>query len=480
MNFRISSIALLFNLYLWTPVLHAQDKSAQIQGYFDAIYAQKNFNGCVLVADEGKPIFSKAYGYADEQQNRMLDTASAFELASVSKMFTAMAIMQLQEKGKLNYEDTVKKFFPELDYPGVTIRNLLTHTSGIPEFLGFSAADLAGHKVNFNSDIIKKLAISKLKPAFKPGTLCVYSNTNYLLLATIVEKVSGESFARYMKKHVFIPAGMLHTEVYSRLSTPKKIMNYASDEVWDTAKNGYVKTDDLKSDMTNYLDGVNGPYGISSTINDLFKWDQVLYTEKLIRKETFRAAITPFKLVGSDKFAEMMPDCPFGFGWMLSPGKVMGEEMFHTGGFGGYVNIVFRNTKLKRSVTILSNYNRKAGVLQMMAGVVQLLNGDQPELPEKEVFKKSIPITAVKLKPLAGEYLVDNSPELTMRIRTEGNQLYARFLNQAEVMVYPEADDSFFYATIPAVIKFRLDKDGKTRKLTLFQNGAEIAMTQKL
>lgn len=477
MNFRIFAITLLFNLYLLTPVLYAQDKSAQIQGYFDAIYAQKNFNGCVLVVEEGKPIFSKAYGYADEQQKRMLDTASAFELASVSKMFTAMAIMQLQEKGKLKYEDTVKKFFPELDYPGVTIRNLLTHTSGIPEFLG---SELAVNKLNFNADIIKYLVSSKVKTAFKPGTACSYSNTNYLLLATIVEKISGQSFAAYMKKHVFLPAGMLHTEVYSRLSTPKKILNYASDEVWDTGVNGYVKTDDLKGDMTNYLDGVNGPYGVSSTINDLFKWDQALYTEKLVRKETFKAAITPFKLVGSDKFAEMMSGCPFGFGWMLSPSEVIGEEMFHTGGFGGYMNLVLRNTKLKRNVTILSNYNRKAGVFQLMAGVVQLLNGEQPELPEKAVMKKSIPITAGKLKPLVGEYLVNNAPALKMRIRAEGNQLYARYVDQAEFMIYPEADDSFFYSIVPAVIKFSLDKDGKTKKLTYFQNGREIAMTQKL
>lgn len=273
---------------------------------------------------------------------------------------------------------------------------------------------------------------------------------------------------------------MLHTEVYSRLTAPKKILNYASDEVWDAAINGYVKTDDLKSDMTNYLDGVNGPYGISSTINDLFKWDQALYTEKLVSKETFKAAFTPTKLVGSDKFAEMMPGCPFGFGWMMSPGEVMGEEMFHTGGFGGYVNLMLRNTRLKRTIILLTNYSNKASVFQLMAGAVQLLDGKQPEIPVKVVIKKSIPIAAGKLKPLAGEYVVDQTPALKMKIRADGNHLYARYHTQAEFQIYPEAEDSFFYTVVPARIKFSLDKDGKTKKLVLFQNGAEIGMTQKL
>ncbi|MCX2451377.1 DUF3471 domain-containing protein [Pedobacter sp. PLR] len=115
-----------------------------------------------------------------------------------------------------------------------------------------------------------------------------------------------------------------------------------------------------------------------------------------------------------------------------------------------------------------------------MAGAVQLLDGKQPEIPVKVVIKKSIPIAAGKLKPLAGEYVVDQTPALKMKIRADGNHLYARYHTQAEFQIYPEAEDSFFYTVVPARIKFSLDKDGKTKKLVLFQNGAEIGMTQKL
>ncbi|WP_159441084.1 serine hydrolase [Pedobacter caeni] len=479
MKMKFLPIAIFAGLLFLKCPAYAQDKSAKLKALFDTLYLDQNFNGCVLVAEEGKPVFMKAYGYADQEKKRLLDTKSVFELASISKQFTAMAIMQLKEKGLLSYEDALQKFFPGLPYKGVTIRNLLTHTSGIPEFLGFGSKDIDVNKNNFNQDIIDRFQ-SKIAPAqFAPGTSTAYSNTNYLLLASIVEKVSGMTFSNYMKKNVFLPAGMDHTKVYSRLSTAEKISNYASDYVWDASENSYVKTDDQPAHMTNILDGVNGPYGISSNVEDLFKWDQALYTTKLVSAVTLKDAFLPTKLIGSKGVASLSPEMPLGFGWVIRTDSLESKDMFHTGGFGGYTSLIVRYTLEKRTIILLCNYSNMTGVYELMTAVTAVLDGEQPSIPKKTVRMKSIRVAAAELKGFEGTYFFENYPDYNMQVRAEGNHLFARLTNQGEFAIYPESNDTFFYTVVEAKIKFSEDKISKQKRLTLFQNGKEIQMSQK-
>ena len=187
-------------LLLFVPVFATaqKDHAKLLQEYMTGQNKYFQFNGAILVAEKGKPIYQQSLGYADYNTKRMLNDSSVFELASVSKQFTAMGIMILKEKGLLGYEDNIRKYFPQLPYDNVTVRNLLTHTSGIPSYELQFEKNWDHKKIAFNKDIIDMLSQRKDTLFFKPGTKWRYSNTGYALLASIIEKVSGVSYNDFM------------------------------------------------------------------------------------------------------------------------------------------------------------------------------------------------------------------------------------------------------------------------------------------
>jgi CubicO group peptidase (beta-lactamase class C family) len=454
----------------------AQNRQDSLKALFDTISGRNNFSGCVLVAENGIPLFERAHGYANCEKGVPLNINTRFELASVSKQFTAMAIMQLKEKGELAYEDTLSEYFPELPYKGVTIRHLLTHTSGIPDFIGLGSRDnkvLNTSRINFNKDIIAKLPLIFDSTLFAPGSGWDYSNTNYLLLAQIVEKVSGMSFADYMRQHVFIPAGMNNTCVYSRHSSSVPMNNYALSYVWDPAKNAFVEPDSIASyRYAYYLDGIAGPYGISSNVEDMLRWDQALYSEKLIRQSTLSEAFIPYKI--KDKEALLNN---YGFGWMMSKGdSLTGPYQFHSGGYSGYQTLIVRYPERRRTVVLLTNSKNIQRVDVIINAIENILTGRPMEMPDKIEMKNSISLSVKQLQPLDGIYVNKEHATLKMKITCRNNCLFAKLNEQIEIQIYPESSDSFFYVEVEAKIKFVKNADGKVTKLILYQNGAEISM----
>lgn len=200
-------------------------------------------------------------GFANESTKEKLNENSIFELASVSKQFTAMAIVILKEKGKLNYDDKMSKFIPELsNYNHITIRNLLNHTGGLPDYWE-------------------------------------YSNTGYALLASIIENVSGMSYGDYLNKVIFKPLKMNNTFVYTRRYTPQKISNYAYGYVYSDSLKKYFLPDDLdETKIVVWLDGIVGDGTVNSTVNDLLKWDRALYKDQLVSKESKKEIFTSSEL----------------------------------------------------------------------------------------------------------------------------------------------------------------------------------------
>ena len=180
----------------------------QLNSYMQAEFSVNGFNGNVLVAKKGSVIYQKSFGFRNYTSKELLDNNSVFELASVSKQFTAMGILLLKERGSLKLADSLRKFFPELPYKNITIQNLLTHTSGLPEYGDSLAIKWDHKKIAFNNDAINFLSKEKLPVNFNPGEKWEYSNTGYDLLASIIEKVSGLSFREYMQKFIFNPLGM--------------------------------------------------------------------------------------------------------------------------------------------------------------------------------------------------------------------------------------------------------------------------------
>jgi len=325
------------------------------------------FNGNVLVSRGGKVIYQRSFGYANYETREKLNDSSLFELASVSKQFTAMAIMMLKERGLLNYDDPVTKYIPELPYRGMTIRHFLTHTSGIPDYMDEFNKDWDPKKIAFNDDLIKLLAKNKPPVLFKPGDQWQYSNTAYALLASTIERVSKKSYSDFLSENIFKPLHLKRTRVYNtRRSSTEIIPNYAYGYVYSDSLRKFILPDSLKHFQVVYtLDGIVGDGTVNSTTGDLFLWEQSLYTERLVKKKTLDEAFTPAKLNNGTLHN-------YGFGWSLAQDSVLGKFVHHGGGWPGYATYIRRYLDHHDGLIVLTN-NEGKGMRSAIKGMEKRL-----------------------------------------------------------------------------------------------------------
>jgi CubicO group peptidase (beta-lactamase class C family) len=324
------------------------DKPSLVYARIDSVMnTTPDFSGVILVADQGKPVYFKSFGYLDFQMHTKLDTNAVFELASVSKQFTAMTIMMLQEEGKLNYDDSLKLFFPELPYPGITIRHLLNHTSGLPDYQSVMDQYWDKSKVAGNKECIEYLTKYHPPKEFEPGTQYQYSNTGYLLLASITEKVSGQDFISFVQQRIFQPVGMASTNIRTK-EEKLSVKNFAWGHIFVEEKNQFIAADSFpSSNYTIWLGNRKGPGRISSTAADLLKWDQALYTGKLISEKSLTEAFTPAKLK-NDSLSN------YGFGWMIRQTEI-GKVVRHSGDNPGYKTHIVRYIDANKTIIMLCN-----------------------------------------------------------------------------------------------------------------------------
>lgn len=303
------------------------------------IRAKKNyFNGNVLVAYKGNCIYNESFGYADMLRRSKLKKDDIFQLASVSKQFTAMAIMMLKEQNKLAYDDTVTKYIPEFPYPRITVRMLLNHTSGLPNYMWLVEHHWKGKKAPYNNDIVKMMAEHKLALYFTPGRRWDYSNTGYIILASIVEQITKVEFADFMKNNVFEPLQMNNSFVYSRsLSNAKK----------DRLIGYYYRSKRYRMIPETVNDGAVGDKGVYSTTEDLFKWDQALYNNTLVSYETLEEAISTFKL--RNKY-----EIPYGFGFRIRT-RNNKKVAYHHGKWNGFRTSILRYVEDTNTVIVLNH-----------------------------------------------------------------------------------------------------------------------------
>lgn len=345
----LASVLLVSNAFAQSDINalpSAQNKTAQIDALMAESSSGKKPGATVLVVQDGKIIFKKGYGLADLKTGRAIAPDTAFDLGSVTKQFTALAVLQLAERGKLSLDDSLRKFFPE--FPAyadkITVRHLLGHTSGLPDYAGWfifkSGRIIMGQiKDGFeprNEDVIKFLVEQK-EARFAAGEKWVYSNSGYVVLANIVEKTSGMRYARYVKKNIFEPLKMRETAVYDE--TKPKIANRAV---------SYQKKDENYEvvDFTP-MNLIYGDGAINSTIKDIAKWDAALYTEKLVKHETLKQAFAPGKLNDGSR-------TDYGYGWFVKQ-TPNGLELSHGGAWEGFRNFIIRYPEKKLSIVVLSN-----------------------------------------------------------------------------------------------------------------------------
>ena len=329
------SLANLFN-----PEI-ARQKSIKLDTFFAKLKATNGFNGAVLVSQYGKIIYKKGFGYANYFAKSAINTHTHFQLASVSKQFTAVAIMQLKEKNLLQYDDPIYKHISGFPYDSsLTIRSLLTHRSGLADY-AYSMDKVYDKRIPLTNQKVVELMI-RLKPHidYRPNAKFSYNNTNYMLLAYIVEKLSGLNFREYAKKNIFEPAGMQESFIYDPMHP----------EMLKTAATGYVPRRGGPVVVEfNHLDGVTGDKGIYSTVEDMYRWDTALNEEKLVKLATLAEAFTPQHTTPT-----ILPK-NYGFGWRLMQLENGDWLTYHTGWWHGFKNYYLHNPKDNSSIIILGN-----------------------------------------------------------------------------------------------------------------------------
>jgi len=352
-------------LLLLQHIINAQTISQRIDSLMKSEASLKSFSGVLLVAEKGKPVYAKAYGFRDFAKKIPLEKTDIFELASVSKQFTSMIIMMLKEKQQLQYDDPVEKYLT-IPYKGITIRQLLTHTSGLPDYQEIMDKYWDKSKVAGNADAIEYLNKYAPPALFEPGTKYNYSNTGYLLLASIAEKVTGRDFIDLCRKWIFIPLKMKNTDIRS-LQAKAAIKNFAIGHIYISEQGRYVRADSFpSSDYTIWLGNRKGPGRISSTAADLLLWDQALYSSKLISQQTLTEAFTPMKLKDGS-----LSD--YGFGWEIASDKVLGKIVYHTGDNPGYHTQIRRFIGVNKTIILLNN-NASDEMKPIIDGVTALLS----------------------------------------------------------------------------------------------------------
>lgn len=313
------------------------DKKQQMESLVRESYRKGGFTGAWLYAENGRIISSGTAGFRDPEGTQPITEDSVFQLASVSKQFTAAAVMLLIRKGVLHLEDEITKFFPEIPYPGVSVRHLLTHTGGVPDYFDdedwFINIWKEDKRVPGNDEILRFLCESKLKPLFAPGENFEYSNTGYNLLALLVERLSGIPYEEFLQKNIFEPAGMASTRCCHIRRDGVPFGNYACAAVVENGR--YIAdVDSVQYGDVVAFDGLNGDDYVYTTLSDMLTWDRVLREGKVLTAEEQRMMYTPVRLNSGEVYADEDGE-GYGFGWGIVNDPERGLIVSHSGGMPG-------------------------------------------------------------------------------------------------------------------------------------------------
>ncbi len=354
----------------------APAKTKDLDIFFSASARNRQFNGSVLVAENGKVLYEKSFGYADFPNRKPNTGDTVFPLASISKTLTATAILQLYEKGKLRLADPVAAYFPEFPYPEITIRHLLSHTSGLPPYNAFFDAirETNPDKVFTNADFIPGL-IARQKPLlYRPGENGNYDNVNFIILALILEKASGRPYSECIESQILRPSGMKETSLYpsSLLFDPSgvKPRNLAIPHWYPH----FYSSEPIRADSMPYVSSYWHAYNFLgfgdyiSTTHDLLKFDQALYDGRLLSEAVLKEAFTPVKLKDGNDNA-----LSYGLGWASEKDESLGKIVYHGGGAIGLSCVLSRNITRRQTVILYDIARDNARPMALSA--FKILNG---------------------------------------------------------------------------------------------------------
>jgi CubicO group peptidase (beta-lactamase class C family) len=410
---------------------------------------EKQFMGSVLVASNDKVILSKGYGFANLEWEVPNSPESKFRLGSVTKQFTAACILLLEERGKLKIDDPIKKYMPDAPaaWDKITFFHLLTHTSGIPSFTGFP--DYASTEA-FATTPEKLVARFRDKPLeFQPGEKWNYSNSGYVLLGYLIEKISGQPYSQFVQENIFTPLGMKDSGYDSNSAIiPHRASGYTPTGKGSLQNTGYI-------DMTIPLSAG----GLYSTTLDLLKWEEGLFGGRLISAASLQKMITPFK-----------SDYAFGLGVHTVNGHKMID---HGGGIEGFNTELAYYPDDKLIVVVLSNQN--TGATGDIAAKLAAVNRGEPVVLPTE--RKEISVAPAILAKYTGTY--ELAPNFDIVMTVENGQLMTQATGQPKFPLFAESERKFFLKVVDAQVEFFKNEKGEVTYLMLHQGGRDAKAMKK-
>jgi CubicO group peptidase (beta-lactamase class C family) len=308
------------------------------EDFYDSSLKNTGFNGAMLVAKKGQIVFEQYNGMAHLKQKDTITASTPFHIASTSKTFTAMAVLKLAEEGKLNINDSLQKFFPGFPYEGMTVKMLLNQRSGLPNYAYYLEKIKWDDDVKVtNEDVLQTLIQHKPGLQHTMNRRFNYSNTNFVLLALVIERVSGKSYGDYLQEVFFTPLQMTNTKVFNRNDSATVTPSY----MWNGVQEAFT-----------YLDVTYGDKNIYSTVRDLLKWDQALYSNELFKQSTLDSAFQPYSF-------ERPGIHNYGFGWRMYTLANNNKIIYHNGWWHGNNSTFYRVVPDSLTIIILGNkFNR--------------------------------------------------------------------------------------------------------------------------
>lgn len=462
----MNKIFLTIIFLLTITIVKAQSKSEKLDSIFTLLNQNDRFNGSILIAEKGVPIFEKSYGFANVEQQELLTNNSIFKLNSVTKQFTAMGIVILKNKGKLKLTDKLSEYIPELKfYKNVTIQHLLNHTHGIPDYDSLFKEKWNKNKIANNKDIIKLYKKYKPSKRFNAGEEFFYGGIGFEILAIIIERVSHQTYNDFLTENIFNPLKMENTFDYHRFENKLIKKNIAI---------GYIYSDSLKKRerpelLTNkaevtWSNGIYGSGNIHTTSSDLLKWDRALYNDKFISKSDLNLILQPTLLNNGNKIN-------YGFGWWIIDKELIGKIVYHAGNSNGFETHFERHLERDKTIIILQNFDATTPAIDAIHAILY----NQPL--DFIVSRKEIKLPEKLLNQFEGEYAIND--DFSFKVFVKDSILFAQLVGQSAIALNAETENSFFVKKVDVQFEFIRNETGKVIQMNIFQNGNKMEAIKK-
>jgi CubicO group peptidase (beta-lactamase class C family) len=435
-------------------ISYASEMETYLQAYLETGF----FMGSVLVARAGEVLLNHSYGSANLEHGVLNTPQTKFRIGSVTKPFTAMAILKLQEQGLLDVQDSISAYIPE--YPNgnqITVHQLLNHTAGIPSFIGSLDAE---YKKPLKVTIDELISWFSDKPLyFTPGDRYQYTNSGYILLAKIIEAASERSYADYLRHHILEPADMMDS-------------GYDRDEfVLPHRASGYIITETGYQNAPFWdMSQPSGAGAMYSTNEDLYKLDRILYTDKLLNENSKQVMFSPAVRMGLKEPKEY-----YGYGWCIDTHFERDRQM-HYGAIDGFRAIVSRYPAEQMVVIALSNVG-EVSIERIANDLAAIVFGNSYKLPKSQ---QSTDVDPSIYEAHVGDYegAYQFAPNVILTITTEDNRIFMQFTKQDRMEIFPASSTEFFLKVLDTELTFVVNKTGKASGVIIHESGQDLVASR--